>query len=134
MRALLIASWLPLVTFAASSVAAQEAQRPQVIFVAGEPEFRLSIGSAQPVSEERLTVRARQELQPDCTWAAASDITAPSESIVTLRDPAAVGGPERFGTLYATTYSALVAYQGGTPTPEDHGCVRQRMTERASAQ
>jgi hypothetical protein len=134
MRALLIATLFALVPVAASTVAAQEARRPQVIFVAGEPDFRLSVGTAQPVSEVRLTVRARMELQPDCTWAAAADITVPSESIVTSRDPAAVGGAERFGTLYATTYSSLVAYQGGSPNLEYHGCVRQRMTERASGQ
>ena len=93
----------------------------------------LCIGIAQG-DGERATIRARQELAPDCTWASAPDVTVPMDAIVTLRDPAAVGGAERYGALYATTYSALVAYQGGSPAPEYHGCVRRRMTERAPGQ
>lgn len=131
MRTLLIAC---LLAFSASTSIAQEARRPQVIHVGGEPQLRLSIGTAQPVSEERLTIRSRMELQPDCTWVAAPDITVASESIVTLRDPTAVGGPEQFGALYATTYNSLAAYQGGAPSPEYLSCVRQRMTERGSEQ
>lgn len=134
MRTIIIASLLILAPLAVSAVSAQEARRPQVIHVSGEPGLRLSIGTAQPVNEERLNIRARQELQADCTWAAAPDITVATESIVTLRDPAAVGGAEQFGTLYANTYTSLAGYQGGTPTPEYLACVRQRMTERAAAQ
>ncbi len=134
MRTVLIASFLALAPIAVSAVAAQETRRPQVVHVGNAPGLRLSIGTAQPVSEERLNIRARQELQADCTWAAAPDITVATESIVTLRDPAAVGGTEQFGALYANTYTSLAGYQGGTPTPEYLACVRQRMTERATAQ
>ena len=103
------------------------------MYVGPEPEYRMSIGIAQG-DGERATIRARQELAPDCTWASAPDVTVPMDAIVTLRDPAAVGGAERYGALYATTYSALVAYQGGSPAPEYHGCVRRRMSERAPGQ
>ncbi len=132
MRKLLIASMLALAPF--SAAIAQEVRGPQVIYVGPEPDFRLSIGAAQGGADERVTIRARQELAADCTWVAASDVTVPMDEIVTLRDPAAVGGPERYGVLYATTYSALVAYQGGSPSPDYHGCVRQQMTQRAQGQ
>ena len=132
MRKLLIASMLALAPF--SAAIAQEVRGPQVIYVGPEPDFRLSIGAAQGGADERVTIRARQELAADCTWVAAPDVIVPMDEIVTLRDPAAVGGPERYGVLYATTYSALVAYQGGSPSPDYHGCVRQQMTQRAQGQ
>ena len=132
MRKLLIASMLALAPF--SAAIAQEVRGPQVIYVGPEPDFRLSIGAAQGGADERVTIRARQELATDCTWVAAPDVIVPMDEIVTLRDPAAVGGPERYGVLYATTYSALVAYQGGSPSPDYHGCVRQQMTQRAQGQ
>lgn len=132
MRKLLIASMVALAPF--SAAIAQEVRGPQVIYVGPEPDFRLSIGAAQGGADERVTIRARQELATDCTWVAAPDVTVPMDEIVTLRDPAAVGGPERYGVLYATTYSALVAYQGGSPSPDYHGCVRQQMTQRAQGQ
>ncbi len=129
MRGLILASLLIFAPIAA----AQELRGPQAMYVGPEPEYRMSIGIAQG-DGERATIRARQELAPDCTWASAPDVTVPMDAIVTLRDPAAVGGAERYGALYATTYSALVAYQGGSPAPEYHGCVRRRMTERAPGQ
>lgn len=131
MRSLLVASLFALTSLASAS--AQDIRGPQAMLVGPEPDFRVSIGIAQG-DGERATIRARQELAPDCTWVSVPDINVPMEAIVTLRDPAAVGGPERYGVLYATTYSALVAYQGGSPTPEYHGCVRQQMTQRAQGQ
>ncbi|MEQ1492483.1 MAG: hypothetical protein ABL932_18215 [Terricaulis sp.] len=118
---------------AIASASAQEIRRPQAMIVGPEPEYRLSIGVAQG-DGERANILARQELAPDCTWVSAPDINVPMDAMVTLRDPAAVGGAERYGVLYASTYSALVAYQGGAPTPEYHGCVRQQMTQRAQSQ
>ncbi len=131
MRASLVASLLAVA--AVTSAAAQELRRPQAMYVGPEPDYRVSVGVAQG-DGERVIIRARQELAPDCTWASAPDLSVPMEAIVTLRDPAAVGGPERYGVLYATTYSALVAYQGGSPSPDYHGCVRQQMTQRAQGQ
>ncbi|MCX7356690.1 MAG: hypothetical protein NT015_00850 [Alphaproteobacteria bacterium] len=131
MRTLLVASLLALMSIA--SAAAQEIRGPQAMLVGPEPDYRVSIGVAQG-DGERATIRGRRKLAPDCTWVRVPDISVPMEAIVTLRDPAAVGGPERYGVLYATTYSALVAYQGGSPTPEYHGCVRQQMTQRAQGQ
>lgn len=131
MRALLVTSLLALA--AVTSAAAQERRGPQAMYVGPEPDYRVSIGVAQG-DGERVIIRARQELAPDCTWSSAPDLNVPMEAIVTLRDPAAVGGPERYGVLYATTYSALAAYQGGSPTPEYHACVRQQMTQRAQGQ
>ncbi len=128
MRTLLAVSLFALASIASAS--AQEIRGPQAMLVGPEPEYRLSIGVAQG-DGERTTIRARQELAPDCTWASVPDVTVAMDDIVTLRDPASVGGAERFGVLYATTYSALVAYQGGSPTPEYHGCVREQMTHRA---
>lgn len=131
MRKLVIASLLALAPLA--TAAAQELRGPQVLYVGPEPDYRLSIGTAQG-ADERVIIRGRQELTSDCTWVTAPDVTAPMDEIVTLRDPAAVGGPERYGVLYATTYSALVGYQGGSPNAEYHGCVRQQMTQRAQGQ
>jgi hypothetical protein len=130
MRKLLIASMLALAPF--SAAIAQEVRGPQVIYVGPEPDFRLSIGAAQGGADERVTIRARQELAADCTWVAASDVTVPMDEIVTLRDPqlSAVPNATAFSTQRPTAHWSLTRR---LPSPDYHGCVRQQMTQRAGA-
>ncbi|MBL8548927.1 MAG: hypothetical protein JNJ73_03000 [Hyphomonadaceae bacterium] len=92
----------------------------------------VSLGMAQPAAAGAL-IRQRREMQADCTWALATDMTAPADSIVPLRDPAGLGGAEQFGDYYAQLFNALVTAKGATTTASQYMCVRRTMTTMAAS-
>jgi hypothetical protein len=80
-------------------------------------------------SASGAVLRQRRQMQPDCTWASASDLVVEARDVVPLQNPRQLGGAERFGAYYSTLFGALMTSWGSTPTPAQQGCVRQTMTE-----
>jgi len=119
---------LAFAAFTASPAVAQDTGI--VMYVAAGPDHRVSLGLAEPHGDQ-LTIVQRMEMAPGCTWTRSADLSVPTSEAVPLRDPNSVGGAERFGVLYATTYSALVAAGGGDPAVENHACIRVTLTEFA---
>jgi hypothetical protein len=100
--------------------------------------FHVSGGGGQPtvvslglVDENTggAVLRQRRQMQPDCTWAKASDLVVEAQDVVPLQNPRRLGGAERFGAYYATLFGALTTSQGSAATATQQSCVRQTMTQ-----
>jgi hypothetical protein len=114
-----------------SSALAQQADR-FVLHVGARPDYTTSLGFAH-VQGDQANITERSVMGAGCNWTQAEPLTVAASEVVDIREPGAVGGPERFGVLYATTYSALVSYRGGSPAVENHTCVRTTMTTLANS-
>ena len=92
----------------------------------------VSLGMAQPAAAGAL-IRQRREMRDDCTWSQATDLTAPADQLVPLRDPNDLGGAEQFGDYYAQLFAALVTAKGGAANAGQYACVRRTMTTLAAS-
>jgi hypothetical protein len=137
MRALLFAAAFALAGSAHAQSAPPPQPRPQglVFHVAGAGGTApvVSLGMVAPGGTGPARISHRREMQADCTWSQAPDISAPVDSVVPLRDPSQFGGAEPFGNYYATLFNALATAKGSAPTPTQHTCVRRTMTTLAES-
>ena len=130
MRFVLVSAIAAAAMVLAPSIASARDSAGLVMYVAPGPDYRVSLGFAES-NGDQITILDRMEMSPGCAWTRVDNISIPADEVVPIRAPALVGGAERFGVLYATTYSALVSGLGGTPAVENHTCVRVTMTSFA---
>src|SRR5262245_16984094 len=113
MRAFLISVVTASATLALVCAAtAQERSDRFVMHVGAGPTFTTSLGFAQGDGGQ-VAIQERLEMGPGCRWTPSAPITVPASDVVDVQEPSSVGGAERFGVLYAVTYSAIVAQRGG---------------------
>lgn len=120
----------------ATPAAAQEEAPPAdgsfVMHVAVNPDRTtiVSFGLLR-VSETGAAVTLRREGGAQCAWNPAADLPVQQSDVTAVRPPPGMQTAEQFGTYVATLYSAIAAYKGGEPSPEQHGCIRVLMTNMA---